>query len=161
MTGIQITPAQLRANFPEFANQSRYPTGLIQFWLTWAYNMLNARRFGIMLDSYAQLFAAHNISLERQAMDAALVASKAQSGTVGLTIGPTSQKSVDKVSISYDTGAWLSPDAGHWNLTIYGIRLWEGIQMFGAGPVQIGAGGFFLFYAGMPVWWSGWWELGV
>ncbi|HEY5084246.1 MAG TPA: DUF4054 domain-containing protein [Rhizomicrobium sp.] len=157
----QITPAQLRANFPEFANQSRYPTGLIQFWLTWAYSMLNASRFSTMLDSYAQLFAAHNIAIERRAMDEAQVANNAQSGTVGLTTGPMSAKSVDKVSVSYDTAASLDPDAGHWNLTIYGTRMWEGIKMFGAGPVQIGAGPFFLYYAGMPVWWGGWWDVEV
>jgi hypothetical protein len=157
----QITPAQLRANFPEFANQSRFPSGLIQFWLTWAYNMLTpaSQRWGNMLDSAAQLFAAHNIALERRAMDEATVANNAQSGTVGLTSGPMSAKSVDKVSASYDTAASLDPAAGHWNLTIYGTRLWNLIQMFGAGPIQIGAcpAPWITFFAGIPAWWPGWW----
>ena len=70
-----------------------------------------------------------------------------------------SAKSVDKVSVSYDTQASVSPDAGHWNLTIYGQRMWTLIQMFGAGPVQFGAstvGPWIVWFAGIPVWWPGW-----
>ena len=145
----QITPAQMRQNFPEFANQVRFPTGMIQFWLNWSYLMLNAQRFKTSLDMAAQLFTAHNLSIERRAMDEATVAGAANSGTVGINSGPVNSKSVDKVSVGYDPGAVNDPDAGFWNLTIYGARLWQLIQMFGAGPVQIGA------YCGQP--WIGSW----
>jgi|SRR5580692_9838241 hypothetical protein len=155
----QITPTQFRTNFPEFADQSRFPTGLLQFWLDLAYSFLPPARWMRQLDYGAQLFAAHNIAIERRAMDEAQVAVNAQTGTVGLSFGPMSAKSVDKVSVSYDTAAAVSPDAGHWNLTIYGQRLWQLIQMFGAGPVQFGVsiyGPYIQWLAGVPIWWLGW-----
>ena len=154
----QITPAQFRVNVPEFSNNLRFPTGLIQFWLTWAYNMLNATRFGIMLDPAAQLFAAHNIAIERRAMDEGIISANAQNGTPGLTTGPMSAKSVDKVSVSYDTAAAIDPAAAQWNLTIYGTRLWNMIEMFGAGPYQAGGcGPLPWLIVNAPGWWPGWW----
>jgi hypothetical protein len=54
--------------------------------------------------------------------------------------GVINSKSVDKVSIGYDTAGGIEAGAGHWNLTIYGTRLIKLIKMVGAGPVQVGIG---------------------
>ena len=154
----QITPAQMRQNFPEFANQTRFPTGLIQFWLNWSYLMLNACRFGAALDMAAQLMAAHNIAIERSNMDQAAIAAANNAGSIGGNVGVVNSKSVDKVSVAYDAAIAADPNAGYWNLTNYGLRLWQLIQMFGAGPVQIGAGGPLIWYnlVAWPGFWGGW-----
>lgn len=132
---MTVTAAQLRTDFPEFADTTLYPDSGINFWLNIAGNMLNASRFGNLLDVGTELFTAHNIVLERQAQAAAL-----NGAPPGIQQGPISSKGVDKVSISYDTQAAIELEAGHWNLTVYGTRFIKLARMFGAGPVQIGAG---------------------
>ena len=132
---MTIAISQFRADYPEFASTSVYPNSQVNYWLSMAYSMLNAGRFKSQLDMAAELFVAHNISLEARAQ-----AEAKNGGIPGQTTGPLSSKSVDKVSVSYDTGSGIQPDAGHWNLTIYGTRLIRMMRMFGAGPLQIGMG---------------------
>lgn len=133
---MTISVQQFRIDFPEFSSIPNFPNSGVQFWLDFAYKMLNADRFGNVLDMAAELFAAHFIVIEARNL---LASSK--SGIPGQSSGgPISSKSVDMVSISYDTGAGTEPGAGHWNLTDYGIRLMWMINMFGSGPVQLGAG---------------------
>lgn len=131
----EITPAQMRANFPEFGDTSAYPDSMLQFWLTVAYQMLNVQRWGRQLDLGVQLYAGHNAVLERQNFLAA------QTGALpGYSTGIVSSKGVGAVSVSYDTVRATYDDAGFWNLTTFGTRFWFFVQMFGAGPVQIGIG---------------------
>jgi Protein of unknown function (DUF4054) len=132
---LTATPATLRQGFPEFKNVQQYPDELIQYWLNWAYLLLNKGRWGKMYDNAATLFAAHNIVEEARAMR------EAGKGIIpGYATGAVSSKSVDKVAVSYDTALVSEKDAGDWNQTIYGRRLYRLIRMFGAGPVQVGVG---------------------
>lgn len=130
-----LTPAQLRTDFPEFASTVVYPTSQVTFWITLAYKLLNAQRWGNVLDQGVELFVAHNLAIEARAQ-----ADAAKGGIPGQQVGPVSSKSVDKVSMGYDTGSGIEPGAGHWNLTIYGTRFVRLMRMFGAGPVQVGIG---------------------
>jgi hypothetical protein len=130
-----ITTDQFRADFPEFSSTVTYPNSVLQFWLTFAYRMVNADRFASSLDVGAELFTAHFIVLEARSM-----LESASGGIPGQTVGVISNKSVDKVSIGYDTGAGTEAGAGHWNLTIYGTRFIWMCNMFGAGPLQFGQG---------------------
>lgn len=130
-----ITSAEFRTDFPEFESKARFPDGAINYYLKVADKLLNAERFGTMLDVATELFIAHNISIERRAQDEAL-----RGGQPGVQTGPVASKGVGPVSISYSTADGLDPAAGHWNLTIYGTRLWALIQMFGAGPLQVNIG---------------------
>lgn len=134
-TAPQITPPVLRSNFPEFASATPYPDAFIQYWLTWAYTLLNASRWGASLDQAAQLYAAHNLTMERRA-----VLEAAKGAPPGNSVGPASAKAVDKVSVSYDIAAVSEKDGGDWNQTIYGRRLYRLLQMFGMGPIQVGVG---------------------
>lgn len=130
-----ITNAQFRLDYPEFASATVYPESALTYWLTLAYQMLNVDRWGTQLNIGAELFVAHNLALEARAQ------SEATNGEIpGTTTGPISSKSVDKVSISFDVGAGIQPEAGHWNLTIYGTRFIRLVRMFGAGPLFIGVG---------------------
>ena len=131
----QITPANFRVNFPEFANVVTYPDSMISFWLTVAYKQLRACIWQDELDLGVQLFVAHNCVLEAQAIKAA------NSGQVpGTIVGPANSKSVDKVSVSYDTGAGTVPGWGNWNMSTFGTRFKYYVDMYGAGGIQVGAG---------------------
>ncbi len=133
---MTATPNSFRQSFKEFANAETYPPDDVALWLDIAYKMLNASRWGNILDLGAQLFAAHNLALEARAKK------EAENGAPpGGNVGPITSKSVDKVSVSYDTASGIEPDAGHWNLTIFGTRFIKMARMMGAGPVQVGAGG--------------------
>lgn len=150
-----ITPTQMRADFPEFGNATRYPPGAMQFWLNFAYAMLNARRWGDQLNIAAELYAAHNIVLERRALDEAQLGA-----TPGQTTGPINSKSVDKVSVAYSVSDATEMDAGHWNLTIYGTRFYHMMRLFGMGPLYVGGQGCEGFFGGWPwagpPFWPGW-----
>ncbi len=132
---VTITIADFRTNFPEFADVAKYPNAWLTFWLSLATLLLNEDRWGEVVNFGAQLYMAHNLVLERQAVTTA-----AAGGIPGIATGRLNSKSVDKVSAGYDTTSVTEEFGGNWNLTTYGMRLYRLMQQFGAGPVQIGAG---------------------
>lgn len=163
-----ISVAQFRSDFPEFADVAKFPNATVTFWLNIASLMLSQDRFGpsaievwpvsapfptlTIFDYAVELFVAHNLSLG--VPTAAQAAAGLGPGMVG---GLATSKSVDKVSVSYDVNVGIVQGAGHWNLTIYGLRLYQLLLMFGAGPIQVGPGlpalsGSALAYAGPIMW---------
>lgn len=129
---MAVTAAQFRTDFPEFASTTQYPDSAVNFWLVWAYKLLNPCRWVDILDLGVELFVAHNLALERAAIN------QASSGGVptGVT-GNVSSKAVAQVSVSYDNSSSMELDAGHWNLTIWGKRFVRMARMAGAGGVQL------------------------
>ena len=81
------------------------------------------------------LYVAHNLTLEKQALDQA-----ARGGAPTGVSGILSSKSVGQVSASYDISSATEEGAGWYNLTIYGRRLFQLAMAKGAGPYQIGIG---------------------
>lgn len=132
---MAVTPDTFRTSLPEFTDATAYPDAGITFWLTWAGIMLNVQRWGRALDLGTLMFVAHHLVLERQAQAAA-----ANGGVPGTNIGVINNKSVDKVTVGYDTTAAIDPKDGHWNLSTYGTRFISMVKMFGAGPIQVGIG---------------------
>lgn len=132
---MTISPQQFRVDYNEFNSSVTYPNSALSFWLDIAYRQLNADRWGTSIDIGAELFVAHHLSIEARAQ-----AESQAGGIPGGQVGPINSKSVDKVSIGYDTGAGIQPDAGHWNLTVYGTRFIRMARMMGAGPLFIGVG---------------------
>lgn len=124
--------AKFRANFPEFADAAQYPDTQVNYWLEFGALMLRPQRWGEALSYGLEFFAAHNLALWRQDMNAAR-----KGGVPGLSMGATSSKAVDKVSVSYDQNVGLVEGAGHWNLTIYGKQFIQFARMMGAGGVQL------------------------
>ena len=114
---MTVTPAQLRSDFPEFNDPTRYPDSLIQTWLTVAASLVNADRWVELTNIGVELVTAHHLTLSIRDQTAAAVG-----GAPGLMTGPTASKAVDKVSTSYDTSAATIDGAGFWNLTSYGVR---------------------------------------
>lgn len=149
---MTVSVAQFRADLTEFGSSTLYPSSDVTFYLNLAYKMLNPQRWGNLLDTAAELFAAHNLALEKRAKD-----ESAAGAPPGTTTGIISGRSVDKASVNYDGHAAVDETAGHWNLTVYGLRFWNMVKMFGAGPVQVGAGSFIPGGAFLPsaMAWSG------
>lgn len=130
---MTVTSASFRATFPEFANPTRYPNAMLDFWLAFATRMVNADRWAEMTDMGVSLVLAHNVSLAAQA-DRQATYGKVPGGTQGVL----TSKSVDGVSAGYDVSMASEEGAGNWNLTTYGARFYRLSQMMGMGPVQLG-----------------------
>lgn len=162
---MAITATSFRVDLPEFGSIPTYPTSVINYYIALAGLMLSPTRFGApttavsnpptgMYDMAMEMFVAHHLAIEKQAMDAARTGA-----TPGITTGPVSSKSVGPVSISYASGDVVSKDAGFWNQTVYGLRFWRLIQIFGAGPIQVGVGYTPWWVGGAwpgPLVWPGW-----
>lgn len=119
--------ATFRADFPQFADVTTYPDASVNFWLGLAVQLLPSDRWGDLLSQGIELYAAHNLTL----------ATRAATVGGGLYSGPASSKSVDKVSVSYDTKFGLEPDAGVWALTPYGNQFLYLMRLIGAGGIQL------------------------
>jgi len=126
------TIAQFRTDFPQFSNVTTYPDAQVQFRLNLADVMLDQRKLANMFVYLVELFVAHYLTLY-----AADSRSAAAGGSGGSNSGILSSKSVDKVSMSYDSSATLNPDAGFWNNTRYGTEFYQLLCMFGAGGRQL------------------------
>ena len=132
---MAVTPISFRVAFPEFASTTTYPDGEVQFWINLAALLHDAARWDTLLDYGIMLFVAHNLSLEYNAKKAA-----ATGQNPGQVMGPLSSGTVDKVSYSRNTAQVMDPKNGHWNLSIYGLRYIQLVNMIGAGPIQVGTG---------------------
>lgn len=124
--------ATFREDFPEFTDDVKFPDARIEFWLSIAGIMLNATRWDTLLDHGTELFIAHHLT-----MDLANQRAADTGGNIGQTMGPLASKSVDKVAASYTTGAVTLENAGHWNLTTYGLQFYQLLRMVGAGGIQL------------------------
>lgn len=124
------TVDEFRQDFVEFASDTAYPDDAVRFWLTVAYEDLNAERIGNKLDLAAELFTAHMLVLGRRN------ALQADFGKVpGAAVGVVTSRSVDKASVSYDSSMVSEKGAGFWNTTDYGLRLWWIFRTRCLGPV--------------------------
>jgi len=140
---MTVTVQSLRKTFPEFANDTTaYPDGNLQFWIaigtiaTTGSTTFGSRLWRSMADLGVMLYAAHHSVIERKGM------LESNAGIVpGLSMNVISSKSVDKVSINYDTQIGMELDAGHWNLSVYGRRFIHIARMVGSAPLLVGVGG--------------------
>ncbi|HEJ7993743.1 DUF4054 domain-containing protein [Serratia quinivorans] len=127
------TVAQFRQDFPQFEDPLRYPEAQVQFRLNLADILLSEKVTGTKIFPYlVELFVAHYMTLFAQDQRSAAVG-----GSGGSASGVQTSKSVDKVSVSYDTSSTLNPDAGFWNNTRYGAEFYQLITLFGAGGRQL------------------------
>lgn len=127
------TVSDFRRDFPQFNDAAIYPDTQINFRLNLADVLLSESITGTALFPYlVELYVAHYMALwlaDQRSVQAG--------GAGGSTNGVQSSKSVDKVSVGYDTSAVINPDAGFWNYTRYGIEFYQLITMFGAGGRQL------------------------
>ena len=123
---------QFRQDFPEFADTTKYPDSSVNLWLTLAGKTLAEDRWCDYLDIGTELFVAHNLALAAVNQLFASVG-----GAPGQIKGPVTSKSVDKVSVGYDSGAVALQDGGFFNLTTYGIQFLQYARMVGTGGIQL------------------------
>ncbi|WP_066922895.1 DUF4054 domain-containing protein [Methylobacterium sp. CCH5-D2] len=119
-----------RALFTEFGDAAIYPDAAIDFWLKQASLQLDPGRWAELLDQGLALYTAHKLVSGRASAKAA-----AKGGAA--SVGVVASKSIDKLSVSYDTGAGTIAGAGNWNTTPYGVQFYQLMRMFGAGGAQL------------------------
>lgn len=129
---MSVTPATFRADFPEFTSTTTYTDAQVNLYIGLAGKLLNADRWGDVLDYGTELFAAHHLALQAREAAAALAG-----GGVGVVTGPQASKAVGNVSAAYNSQAATFADAPFWNATAYGIRLYQLARLMGAGGVQL------------------------
>ena len=111
------------AAFPEFASA---PQPSFAFWQGIANLRLDVCRWGDLLDYGAMLFIAHNLAEQARNLKGS-----------GAVVGPTTAKSIDKLSKSMDVTAVTIAEAGDWNSTTYGIQFYQLMLMMGSGGMQL------------------------
>lgn len=128
---MTVTVASFRqALAPVFDNTTTYPDGAVQFQIDGAYASMPASFWGAQLDYAVTLYVAHMLILNARTA----AASGGGSGIPGIPTGAAQSKTVDKVSVSYDTKFGIDEAAGWWNQTSYGQMLWQLLVRKGAGP---------------------------
>lgn len=136
-----ITASSFRIDFPAFADTTAYTDATINFWIATGSHLINQNLFGVppttitnpptsTYDIMMELFVAHNIIIER------MILANPNAGA-GTAFGIVQSKSVDTLSISYDTKIGLDEKAGAYNLTLYGRRFWQLMQIYAKGPIHI------------------------
>jgi hypothetical protein len=134
---VTVTVASFRQNFPEFTDPSIYDANLITTFIALGVVFQNQCRWDAAVIDYGTgLYVAHNMVLQARADAAARV----PGGIPGTVQGVQSSKSVDKVSVGYDTAAVTLEDGAYWNSTTYGIRFLQLSRAYGSGGAQIGTG---------------------
>ncbi len=121
---MAVTRATFVGVFPEFGDGRGFTPEQIDFWLGQATALYGDDGFGVQTALATMLYAAHNLTL------AAATSRKGGAASVA----PVNSKSIDKLSVGYDTGALNLQGAGEWNATTYGRRLLQIARAFGAGP---------------------------
>lgn len=124
--------AQFRSDFPQFTDVTRYPSAQIALHLALADQLLDEARYDQLYPYVVELFVAHYLTLF-----AADMRTSALGGGSGDNSGVLAAKSVDKVSIRYDNGATLNPQASWWNHSRYGAEFYDLLLLFGAGGQQL------------------------
>lgn len=127
-----MSPSTFREDFPEFNDTVKYPDSTVNFFIILGQKMLNADRWGDVLDYGIGLVVAHHLTIAARDQETAELG-----GTPGKVVGIETSKSVDKVSITFDAGGIAYDNAGFWNMTSYGIRFYQMLRITGAGGIQL------------------------
>lgn len=129
---MTFTVKAFRAAFPEFADTTKYPDQMINFWYNLAKDMVQICRWKTQWLTGIYLYIAHEITLQATSVKTARVG-----GTPGQNSGVPSQKAVGGVSASYDSQSNSEKNGGEWNLTNYGKQFLRLARIFGAGAIQL------------------------
>ncbi len=120
-----------RTIFPEFSSELIYSDARITYWSNLAEDRLNKTRLEKLYWNAVYLYTAHYLVLQQRDIKAA------ESGEIpGFVMGIASSKSVGSVSVSYSNIAGWA-DLGFWSLTTYGLQLYELMQHYGMGAIQL------------------------
>jgi hypothetical protein len=127
-----LTVAEFRAIFPTFSDTEKFPDPTVAYWINQAVSMpvIDAERWGQFYSMGICLWVAHVLTVGAAQMN--------RGGMLGT--GVPASKSVNGVSLSYDTQMGVEQNAGWYSLTPWGNAFIRYLRMAGAGPMQIGTG---------------------
>lgn len=120
--------AAFRIAFPQFADTTAYPDARLDLVSGFVGGFITPDVWGTSYDYATMLYVAHLLSIQGPSV----AGGGGSSG--GGSSGVVSSKTVDKVSVSFDVNAGTYAGAGFWNLSRYGVELYQLIMMVGAGP---------------------------
>lgn len=132
MSSNPLTLAEFRTEFTAF-RANKYPDSVVNFRLALADVFFGESvwRNPVVRKHAMGLYVAHFLSVGGKD------ACGAYSGDGSGALGVVSSKSVDGASVSYDTGSSSETGAGFWNATAFGRELWQLMQVYGAGAIQL------------------------
>ena len=132
-TNPNYTAAMFLAAFPEFSG--KVSNALIEKWIGLGNDCLIYGRFGSYWELAMGLFTAHNLSLRLKAGDAETPSEILLSNAN--EVGAEQSKSVDTLSVSFDTASALDEykNWGGLKETVYGRQLIDIIIACGAGGI--------------------------
>ena len=135
---MAVTVTQFRSDFPAFSDTTAYPDTQVQFWITFAANLVGAN-WGAAQDQGTELLVAHYLFVGPTSV--------AGGGTTGGGVtGPVASKQIKDVSVSYATSVGLEDGAGFFNASEYGRIWWSLRNLFGIGPIHLSGADFSGFY---------------
>jgi hypothetical protein len=130
---VTTSVVDFRALFPEFT-VAIYPDATVNIWLSQSQNFVNPDFWGGQTDFGIYLLTAHELTLGRQNVRAA---GATGGGALGSASGVAQNKTVDRVSIGYNSNLSAVAGAGPYNLTSYGQRYYQLLLLFGTGGLQV------------------------
>lgn len=142
---MAVTREAFRAAFPAYRSALAFPDAQVDFYLALAQRLHAPDRWGDLLDYGIMLWIAHAMSMD---------AGAGVGGAPGALRGTVTSMSADGVSWSRDIGTATDATAGHWNLSVWGIRWRDLFKMVGAGPLQVGAPSVYDAWLSGPTTWA-------
>jgi len=124
-----ITPADIRARYPEFSNVTTFPDARIQVFIDDAELELAPDEWGNSYNRGMSALTAHFLSL-------ATMSSKG--GGVSGSLGPIAARSIGDVSVSFGgMGGGLTQMENYFLTTPYGQDYWRMVQLYGVGMLAV------------------------
>jgi hypothetical protein len=112
-----------RETFPAFSDESKYPEEVITPWATIGEQLLTQSRWDILWTLGVQLYVAHNLTIDKPNPTQMLVTQ--------------SSKTLAGESISTSNMVIAEKNAGLWNTTTYGQRLFQLMKVVGMGATVV------------------------
>lgn len=132
--GAMEAIARFRADFPEFASEEKFPTEQVFFYIALGRKLISIDRLGDVWSFALELFVAHNLVLELAAQRAAIKPGSIPGMMGGGGMGVQTSKKVGSASVTYsdtsNSAYIMEKGAGHWGLTVYGLRYLNLIRLF-------------------------------
>ena len=118
-----------REAFPQF-DEATYPNARVQFWLNLALKLLNKKRWGNFFEEGVYLNTAHNLTVERQAVENA-----GSGGGTGAVVSESQSIGDTSFTVRYDVAT--AAKTGEAESTVYGLQYLRLARIVGAGGVQL------------------------
>lgn len=123
---------QFRLDFPEFADNTIYTDSMCSFWSVLGEQINSLEVFGSAYTQLIELFTAHNLSVQATNISASDVG-----GIPTGNGGAISSKTVEQVSVDYDSVSTAISGGGDFNSTSYGRQYLILRRQFTCGVMQV------------------------